>query len=153
MRTLPRLNRSFAYAALWCVVAGCVAAWATRRFTLPGERAFALQLALTFGGLCAVEWLLIAPGPRAAGLRIDQWAEIVTFAGAIAYLYRTRHRHGPDVIAPAVPLAPAGQTGASPAPVTPGSLGIRHPGGPAAARPGREKINAHQILGRIRPVM
>lgn len=100
---------AFGYAALWCVVAGCVAAWATRRFTLTGERAFSLQLALTFGGLCAVEWLLIAPGPRAAGLRIDQWAEIVAFAGATAFLYRTRHRHGPDVIAPAVPLAAAGK--------------------------------------------
>jgi prolipoprotein diacylglyceryltransferase len=98
----------FLYAALWCVAAGCVAVWVTRRFVLPGERAFALQLALTFGGLCAVEWLLIAPGPQLGGLRADQWAEAVTVAGAIVGLYRTRHRRGPDVIAPAVPMAPAG---------------------------------------------
>src|SRR5271166_7151540 len=43
----------FAYEALWCAVAGGLVLWATRRFTLLGERAFALQLALTFAGLCA----------------------------------------------------------------------------------------------------
>jgi prolipoprotein diacylglyceryltransferase len=93
----------FGYETLWCVAAGFIVMWAAHRFALIGERAFALQLALTFGGLCAAESLLISPAPQLAGLRVDQWAEIVTVLGAVAYLYRTRHRHGPDVIAP--PLA------------------------------------------------
>ena len=90
----------FGYEAVWCAVAGGLVLWATRRFALLGERAFALQLALTFAGLCVAEWLLIAPAPHLAGLRADQWAELVTVAAAVAYLYRTRHRHGPDVIVP-----------------------------------------------------
>ena len=90
----------FVYEAVWCAVAGGLVLWATRRFALLGERAFSLQLALTFAGLCAAEWLLIAPAPRLAGLRVEQWAELLTVAGAAVYLYRTRHRHGPDVIAP-----------------------------------------------------
>lgn len=90
----------FGYETLWCVAAGFVVVWAARRFALIGERAFSLQLALTFAGLCAAESLLISPGPQLAGLRVDQWAEIVTVVGAAVYLYRTRHRHGPDVITP-----------------------------------------------------
>lgn len=90
----------FAYEALWCAAAGLAVMWAVRRFALPGERAFCLQLALTFAGLCALESLLVNPGPQFAGLRPDQWTEIATVAGALAYLYRTRHRHGPDVVPP-----------------------------------------------------
>jgi prolipoprotein diacylglyceryltransferase len=96
----------FGYEMLWCVAAGFIVMWTARRFALIGERAFALQLALTFSGLCAAESLLISPAPQLAGLRVDQWAEVVTIVGAIAYLYRTRHRHGPDVIA--APPVPAG---------------------------------------------
>ncbi len=69
------------YEALWCAAAGGLVLWATRRFALPGERAFALQLALTFAGLFAAESLLIAPAPHLAGLRVDQWAELVTVGG------------------------------------------------------------------------
>ena len=85
-------------------------AWAARRFALIGERAFALQLALTFAGLCAAESLLVSSVPQLAGLRVDQWAEIITVLGSVAYLYRTRHRHGPDAIAPPpLPSSGAGQ--------------------------------------------
>ncbi len=90
----------FAYEAMWCAAAGGIVLWAARRFALPGERAFALQLALTSAGLCAAECLLIAPAPHLAGMRADQWAELVTVAGAVTALYWTRHRPGPDVIAP-----------------------------------------------------
>ncbi len=96
----------FAYETLWCVASGIAVAWAARRFALIGERAFALQLALTFAGLCAAESLLVGAVPHLAGLRVDQWAEIVTVLGSVAYLYRTRHRHGPDAIAP--PPLPSG---------------------------------------------
>jgi hypothetical protein len=90
----------FGYEAVWCAAAGLAVIWAARRFALTGDRAFALQLALTFGGLCAAESLLIAPAPQFAGLRVDQWAELVTVVGAVVYLYRTRRRRGPDVIIP-----------------------------------------------------
>lgn len=94
----------FGYEAAWCAAAGFAVIWAAQRLALPGERAFALALALTCAGMCAAEWLLINPAPRFAGLRADQWAELITAGGAAAYLYRSRRRHGPDVIVP----APAG---------------------------------------------
>src|ERR1700759_3775642 len=103
----------FGYEMLWCVAAGFIVMWAARRFALIGERAFALQLALTFSGLCAAESLLISPAPQLAGLRVDQWAEIVTIVGAMAYLYRSRHRHGPDVIGPPLARSDAGHPAAS----------------------------------------
>jgi hypothetical protein len=88
------------YETVWCAAAGLAVIWAARRFVLTGDRAFALQLALTFGGLCAAESLLIAPAPQFVGLRVDQWAELATMVGAVVYLYRTRRRRGPDVIVP-----------------------------------------------------
>ena len=90
----------FGYETVWCAAAGLAVIWAARRFALTGDRAFALQLALTFGGLCVAESLLIAPAPQFAGLRVDQWAELIAVAGAVVYLYRTRRRRGPDVIVP-----------------------------------------------------
>jgi prolipoprotein diacylglyceryltransferase len=93
----------FGYEAIWCVAAGFAVIWAGQRLALPGERAFALALALTCAGTCAAEWLLINPAPRFAGLRADQWTELITAGGAAAYLYRSRHRHGPDVIVPVPP--------------------------------------------------
>ena len=104
----------FGYAAVWCAAAGGIGAWAARRFALPGARAFALLLALTFAGLFVAEWLLIEPAPRLAGLRADQWAEAATVAGAAVYLCRTRHRHDPDVI-------PPGQVPQQPGPATIGA--------------------------------
>jgi prolipoprotein diacylglyceryltransferase len=103
----------FGYEMLWCVAVGFIVMWAARRFALIGERAFSVQLALTFAGLCAAESLLIGPAPQLAGLRVDQWAEIVTVLGALAYLYRSRHRHGPDVIAPPMPRSDTGHRAAS----------------------------------------
>jgi prolipoprotein diacylglyceryltransferase len=96
----------FAYQALWCAAAGFAVMWAAQRFPLAGERVFAGALALTFAGVCAAEWLLVSPAPRLAGLRPDEWAEIVTVVWAAVYLYRTRHRPGPDVIAPELPSGP-----------------------------------------------
>jgi prolipoprotein diacylglyceryltransferase len=93
----------FGYEAIWCVAAGFAVIWAAQRLALPGERAFALALALTCAGMCIAEWLLINPAPQFAGLRPDQWTELITVAGAAAYLYRSRRRHGPDIIVPALP--------------------------------------------------
>ena len=107
----------FGYETLWCLASGFTVAWAARRFALIGERAFALQLALTFAGLCAAESLLAGPATQLAGLHADQWAEILTVLGSVAYLYRTRHRHGPDVIAPPLPSKagqPAGTSSGAP---------------------------------------
>jgi prolipoprotein diacylglyceryltransferase len=109
----------FAYRAAWCAAAGVAVMWAVHRFGLPGERAFSLLLALAFAGMCAAEWLLISPAPRLAALRADQWAEVITVAGAGVYLYRTRHRHGPDVIAPQLVSghpSPAGPSRGAPSP-------------------------------------
>ena len=61
----------------------------------------------------AAESLLVGSAPHLAGLRVDQWAEIVTVLGSVAYLYRTRHRHGPDVIAPPPLPSGAGQPAGS----------------------------------------
>jgi phosphatidylglycerol---prolipoprotein diacylglyceryl transferase len=98
----------FGYEALWCAAVGFAVMWAAQRFALPGERAFMLGLGLTFAGVCALESLLVSPGPQAAGLRAGQWAEILTVIVSTIYLYRTRHRHGPDIIPPV--LAPSRET-------------------------------------------
>jgi prolipoprotein diacylglyceryltransferase len=101
----------FAYRALWCAAAGFAVICAARRFSLPGERTFALALALTFAGVCATGWLLISSAARLAGLRPDQWADIAAVVWAAVYLYRARHRHGPDVIAPELASGPGASSG------------------------------------------
>ncbi len=73
----------FGYEMLWCVAVGFIVMGAARRFALIGERAFSVQLALTFAGLCAAESLLIAPG-SAAG------------RAARGSVGRDRHRAGRD---------------------------------------------------------
>jgi len=74
----------FGFDSLIESAAGFIVMWAARRFALIGERAFALQLALTFSGLFAAESLLVGPAPQLAGLRVDKWAEVVTIFGAAA---------------------------------------------------------------------
>ena len=93
------MRTQFTQATLTSMCVG-LAFWVLARWTVSTP---SLNSALTFAGLCAAEWLLIAPAPHLAGLRVDQWAEFITVAVTVVYLIRTRHRHGPDVIAPGHP--------------------------------------------------
>lgn len=96
----------FLYGALWEAATGCAVLWAARRFAMAGERAFALQMALSCAGLFCVSWLQIGSEPQLFGMRAGALEAIAVILAAAAYLRRTRHRHGPDLVTP--PL-PAGQ--------------------------------------------
>ncbi|HEV2451568.1 MAG TPA: prolipoprotein diacylglyceryl transferase family protein [Streptosporangiaceae bacterium] len=101
---------AFLYESIWDLLVGLAVIWATRRLLLTGDRAFALYVALYSVGMFATQSLRIDVAGHLAGLRVNEWIAILAFAGAAAYLYRTRHVRGPDVLAgPAPAAAPAGR--------------------------------------------
>ena len=81
----------FLYQALWSIATGVTVAWAARRFTLPGERVFALWAAAYAAGGFALFWLGIGHLPVVLGLRAGELGDAVVLIGAIVYLARTRH--------------------------------------------------------------
>jgi phosphatidylglycerol---prolipoprotein diacylglyceryl transferase len=101
------------------LLAGLAVICAGRRFLLAGDRLFALFLALFAAGTYATEALRVDFAHHVLGLRVNQWVMIVVFAGALVYLYLTRHRRGPDKVAepgdahpaPAADVSPAGPGG------------------------------------------
>jgi prolipoprotein diacylglyceryl transferase len=108
---------AFLYESLWDVLAGLTVIWATRRFLLTGDRAFALYAGLYAAGMFATQAMRIDYAPRLAGLRVNEWIAILAFAGAAGYLYRTRHARGPDLLAGqarSAPLAGLQATAAAP---------------------------------------
>ena len=105
----------FLYQCIWDLLIAAGVIWATRRFRLPGGRAFAVYGAAYAVGMFAIETIRIDYAPHIAGLRVNEWLAILAFAGAAWYLYRTHPRPSPDG-APAgspppgvrdVPLPPA----------------------------------------------
>src|SRR5216683_218285 len=98
---------TFFYESVWDVAVGLVVIWAARKFLLTGDRTFALYAALYSIGRFGTESLRIDYAHRILGLRVNQWMMILIFAGSIAYLYRTRRKRGPDVIAAAAASASA----------------------------------------------
>jgi prolipoprotein diacylglyceryl transferase len=117
----------FLYESAWDLIAGLLVVWAIRRLLLTGDRAFALYAGLqAIGTLCA-EALLVGPSPRLLGLRIHQVVMIIVLAGAVASLYRTRAKQGPEGVIP----ASGGGAG------TGGSGGPGIEGGPARDGAGR----------------
>jgi prolipoprotein diacylglyceryltransferase len=81
----------FLYQALWSVATGLTVAWAARRFSLAGERVFALWAAAYAAGGFALFWLGIAHLPVILGLRAGALGDAVVLVGAAVYLGRTRH--------------------------------------------------------------
>jgi hypothetical protein len=80
----------FLYQALWSVTTGAAVIWAARRFTLPGERVFALQAAAYAAGGFGKFWLGIGHLPVVLGLRAGELGDAVVLVGAAVYLAHTR---------------------------------------------------------------
>ena len=87
--------------------------WATRRFLLPGDQAFALYAASFAVGMFAVQTIRIDYSHHILGLRVNQWVAILGYAAAAGYLYRARRTRS-RIPAPALAAAPAAGSGAGP---------------------------------------
>ena len=89
---------AFLYESIWDVLVGLLVIYAVRRFLLTGDRAFALYAgAYAVGGFLA-QSLRIDPSHHVLGLRVNQLVMAVVFAAAVAYLYLTRRKRGPDSV-------------------------------------------------------
>jgi prolipoprotein diacylglyceryltransferase len=85
----------FLYEALWDVTTGVVVLWAARRFTLAGDRAFALQAAAYAAGGFALFWLGIGHLPLVLGIRAGELGDAIVLVGSVTYLARTGRRRTP----------------------------------------------------------
>ena len=96
---------TFLYESLWDIGIAVLVVWAARRFLLTGDRTFALYVAAYGVGRFIIESMRIDFAHSFGGLRINQWMAIVIVAIGVVYLYRTRHKIGPDVIEPPAQVA------------------------------------------------
>ncbi len=87
---------AFLYESIWDVLVGLLVVYVMRRFVLTGDRAFALYAGTYAIGGFWIQSLRIDPSHHILGLRVNQWVMAAVLAGAIAYLYLTRHKRGPD---------------------------------------------------------
>jgi prolipoprotein diacylglyceryltransferase len=87
----------FMYGALGCVATGVIILWASQRFELAGDRAFALGAGLYAAGGFAGFWLGIGHLPLVLGLRAGELGDAVVLCGAAAYLVRTRRKRATSV--------------------------------------------------------
>jgi len=104
---------AFLYEALGDLLVAAAVIWATRRFLLTGDRAFAFYVAAFAVGMFAVQTVRIDFAHHILGLRVNQWAAILGFAVAAGYLYRTRRARS-RIPAPALAAAPPADSGAEP---------------------------------------
>lgn len=82
----------FGYEALWDVATGVAVILATRRFSLVGDRAFALQAAASTIGVFAMFWLGIGHLPLALGIRAGELGDAIVLVGSVTYLARTQRK-------------------------------------------------------------
>jgi prolipoprotein diacylglyceryl transferase len=100
---------TFLYESLWDAALGFALILAGRRFTLHHGRLFALYVAgYTFGRFWIEGLRIDAVGGvdhavTLLGLRINQWTSIVLFAGALVYLWVTRHKDAEQIVRAAGP--------------------------------------------------
>jgi len=99
---------TFLYESIWDVLAGVLVILAARRFLLTGDQTFAVCAGLLATGMLCTGTLRVGYTQRLFGLPIGQVLMIVVLAGALGYLYLTRAREGPEVLAPASPGVLAG---------------------------------------------
>ena len=104
---------TFLYESLWDIGVALLVIWAARRFLLTGDRAFALYVAAYGVGRFLIESLRIDFAHSFGGLRVNQWMAIVIFAGGVIYLYRTRHKTGPDELDRPAPATASASPGVS----------------------------------------
>jgi prolipoprotein diacylglyceryl transferase len=90
----------FLYESVWDALVGVLVIYAAHRFLLTGDRTFAVYAGLYALGRFWTEGMQLSYSPHQFGLRVDQVMMVLVVIGAAAYLYLTRHRRGPDFIAP-----------------------------------------------------
>ena len=90
----------FLYESIWDALVGVLVIYAAHRFLLTGDRTFAVYAGLYALGRFWTEGMQLSYSPHQFGLRVDQVLMVLVVIGAAAYLYLTRHRRGPDFIAP-----------------------------------------------------
>jgi prolipoprotein diacylglyceryl transferase len=87
----------------WDVLAGLLVIYASRRFLLTGDRAFALLVAAYSAGACGIQSLRIDYSPVLAGLRLNEPVFALAALGAAGYLYLTRRKRGPEQLERGIP--------------------------------------------------
>jgi prolipoprotein diacylglyceryl transferase len=98
----------FLYESLGDLLIAAVVIYAIRRFSLTGDRAFALYAGLYAVGRLAAEMLRIDYSPRLLGSRIAELEMLLIVLAAVAYLAISRARRGRPATGPAVPESMAG---------------------------------------------
>jgi prolipoprotein diacylglyceryl transferase len=104
---------AFLYEAVWDLLVAAAVIWATRRFLLTGDQAFAFYVAAFAVGMFAVQTIRIDRSHHILGLRVNEWVAILGFAAAVGYLYRTGRARS-RIPAPALAAAPAADSGTEP---------------------------------------
>ena len=104
---------AFLYEALWDLLVAGAVIWATRRFLLTGDQAFAFYVAAFAVGMFAVQTVRIDYSHHILGLRVNEWAAIAGFAVAAGYLYRTKRTRS-RIPVPALAAAASADSGAEP---------------------------------------
>lgn len=99
---------TFLYESIWDVLAGVLVILAARRFLLTGDRTFAVYAGLQAIGTWCAGTLRIGHAQRLFSVPAGQVLMTLVLAAAVAYLYLSRARKGPDVLAPPAVAAPAG---------------------------------------------
>ncbi|GAA4153870.1 prolipoprotein diacylglyceryl transferase [Actinomadura keratinilytica] len=136
---------TFLYESLWCVGVAVLVVWAHRRFKLAHGRVFALYVAAYTVGRFWIEALRIDDAHHILGMRLNDWTALVVFAGAVAYLYLTRDKTGPETVTVGPDTAPAA---APPAPAAPAAAPENAPEGAAPAKPAAPAEKAEAAGGR-----
>ncbi|HEU5421620.1 MAG TPA: prolipoprotein diacylglyceryl transferase family protein [Streptosporangiaceae bacterium] len=115
----------FLYESLWDLIVAAAVIYAIRRFSLTGDRAFALYAGLYAVGRLAAEMLRIDYSPRLLGSRVAELEMLVIALAAVAYLAISRARRSRPAAAGqgAVPELAAGD-GAPGPPAAAGADGI-----------------------------
>lgn len=92
----------FLYESLGDLLIAAAVIYAIRRFSLTGDRAFALYAGLYAVGRLAAEMLRIDYSPRLLGSRLAELEMLLIAAAAVAYLAISRVRRRPAMAGPAV---------------------------------------------------
>jgi prolipoprotein diacylglyceryltransferase len=85
----------FIYEALWDVATGVTVIWATRRFSVAGDKVFAVCAMAYTIGVFAVFWLGIGHLPLVLGIQAGELGDGLVAVGALVYLVRTRRKRTP----------------------------------------------------------
>jgi prolipoprotein diacylglyceryltransferase len=94
----------FVYESLWDLALAAALAVAIARWSLSGDRAFAIYAALYAAGRFVAEVLRIDDAPRLLGIRVTELGMVAVALAAVAYLCLTRSRRHP----PAAGRGPGG---------------------------------------------